>query len=506
MKREPSGAGRIFGGAIFTFGSRLFSGGLRYFTGLAIARLFGAEVYGQFAVGTVILLVLATVSGGGAMSGLMGLAAERIETGGRGAAGRAIRICRNRTWGIALVAAAILVAIGFLAPGLLGAASAPASFLGIAVSFPFLSVSNVLESGTRGLKTTRYEVLLRCVVQPVLFLGLLVGLRSAGGTTSLIWFAYAASVATEWVLAEVVVSRLFPKAPAPEGEAPIALGGNFFHDAAVVAVAGLDLWLVGLLASRAEAGYYGASVRTVDVVVVLLGSFQMLLAPTFSSLLASGRQEELPGLAAVLSRGMYLLALAVGLPLSLGAREILGFFGPGFPEAAPALALLAVFPVFGALAAPSAAILLLRDPRRLGFVRLSSGLVTALVTIGLWPELRLAAPALGAGLGLLVANGAIVRAVPEGRGALRGVGTIVELLLLPAIPAVAVLGFGPLVDPLPPWLSLLIRFVAADALLLATWWLLPGSKEERRALGKIAADLLRKARERAGTDRVDGIS
>ena len=85
----------------------------------------------------------------------------------------------------------------------------------------------MLESGTRGLRTTRYEVFLRCFLQPLLFVGFLLAGRQLGySSLALVWASFALSLAVEVIAAELLVARLFPTAPAPEGEASPASAGT----------------------------------------------------------------------------------------------------------------------------------------------------------------------------------------------------------------------------------------------------------------------------------------
>lgn len=484
-------AGPLLGGAVATFAARLFSGGIRYATGIAIARLFGGEVFGAFGVGSVVLLFAATVAAGGATSGLMALAAERIETGGREAAGEVIRACRRRTWGLSLLLSALLAALGTFAPGALGAAGDPATVAGVAVSLPFLAVANVLENGTRGLRTTRYEVLLRCVLQPLLFVALLLAGRDALAPAPLVWGAFAGSLAVEMLAAEILVARLFPRGAAPGGRSPApAMSTNLFHDAVAVVTGGLDLWLAGLLGSAAAAGHYAAATRSVEVIAVLLSSFQMLLAPTIASLIAAGREEEIAPLSRSVGRAMFLLAGAVALPIAAAGGPILALFGGSFAEARLPLVLLALVPAVGALAAPASGILIVRAPGRLGAIKLGAGAITAILGLALWPRFGLVGLAVASGVGALAVHGAVLRALPEGFRSLVDPMAVREAILLLLVGSLAGLGISRLTGAAGGWSPLLeipvIGAVTVGAFAVA-WWLLPWGAADRRALADLAA-------------------
>ena len=478
------GARRIFAGAVYTFGSRLFSGGLRYATGIAIARTFGAEVFGQFAVGSVLLLFLVSIAAGGATSGLMGRVAERLETGGLSSAGHVIRRCRNQTWILGVALGLILVAVQHSGLSILEAAGNGAAVLGIAISVPLLGVTNVLESGTRGLKTTRYEVFLRCFVQPLLFLSILLAGRSRSAPSHFVWFAFAGSLAVELVLAEVFVARLFPKERATIEREPIDLWRYVGYDLVVIVAGSVDLWLVGLLATRVEVGYYGAAVKTVDVVVVLLGSFQMLLVPTFAGMIAAGRGDELRRLADTMARLMFLLSLAVALPLAFGARDVLGLY-KGFEAGAPAMVVLVIVPALTSLCAPGGGILLIRNPERLARIRLAGAAVTCVVLLFLWPRLGLMGAAVASGAGWLTFNGLVLGAVPEARSFLTEPGVFGEVFVLLVAGIGVEWGVFTAAREFPPLARLALLAGASCASLGAVWLLLPGSTREREELRRL---------------------
>ena len=432
----PTAAPRVFRGALTTFTSRLFSGGIRYATGIAIARLFGAGTYAEFTIGSVLLLALSTLSTAGAVSGLMGQVATKLAQGDRGGAGGAIRACRNRAWLLSIPVGAVLLAVGQFRPSILGVVGHPRAFVGIALSFPLLAVANVLESGTRGLRTTRYEILLRCFLQPLLFLGLLL---LGPGRIDAIWLVYAASVFVEVVAAEILVARLFPER-VDRPEKPTRLFQYFVSEIAAVLAGGADLWIVGLVAAGSS-GHYAAASRTVEVLLVLVASFQMLLAPSFAALLASDRGEDVEDLLARTGRSMFLLVACLAIPIAVGAEDLLLFFRGQFAEARTALALMVVAPTLTALWAPAGSLLLIRSPALLARARFAGAFVTAAGVLFAVPRWGLTGAGAAAALGTLVTSILIAVSVPETRSVFR-LRTLAGAALLLAAGLAAAAGVG----------------------------------------------------------------
>jgi len=414
----------MFRGSVATFGVRLISGGFRYGLGILIARTAGTAAFGEFSVGTALLLLLATLAAGGAITGVVRFGSTELERAGKGAVGDLLRRERNRTWRRGLILSAGWIALGYFAPGIPGSAGSFLTFAGMAASLPFLAVSNVLEAGSRCTGSPRYELLLRCALQPVMFLALLGGgheLLPAVPPLALIWGAYAISLAVELMAAEQIVFRLFPPAPLLSSPPGPRLGSHFAYEILVVAAASADLWLIGLLGGPIDAGCYAAALRTAEIVIVLRGSYQAFLVPAVTKILArraSGNPEaagQFDRLAAGAGRGATLASAAVAIPLVLGAAEILGLFRGEIVRARSALALLVVVPVVLSYGLSASAVLLARAPGTLARIRLVEVLATVAGVALLFPRFGLEGAAAAVGLAALIQTALSVRAAHECR-------------------------------------------------------------------------------------------
>ncbi len=98
---------------------------------------------------------------------------------------------------------------------------------------------------------------------------------------------------------------------------------------------------LGLWASAAEIGQYGAAQRCAILTSFILVSVNSIVAPKFSALHAQGRLPELERLARQSSWLTFGLSAPVLLVYVLFAGPVLGIFGQGFKAAAPLLVVLA---------------------------------------------------------------------------------------------------------------------------------------------------------------------
>ncbi len=479
---DTGSAGRLISESLATFAARVFSGGFRYALHIAIARLAGAASLGEFSVGNALLLVLVTVAAGGAVTGLVRHGAARIASEGRGAAGVLIRRQRTRTLSFSIGLSLLWLAAGKLFPAMLGPAASGPTFFGVAAALPLLAAANVLEAGTRSLGTARWELLLRCALQPLAFLVLLVTGRLALPGLSplaLVWGGYAISLLIEVVGAEALVGRLFPRSEAGAPMPAPGFGGHFVYEILVVAASGADLWLVGLLGGAGLAGGYSAALRTAEIVLVLRASFQALLVPAFAYRLGRGGEGdpgEAAGMAARVGQTAMLAAAAIGVPLAIGSADLLSLFGSGLAAASGALRILVAVPVATAFLLPASGWLLARSPETLARLLLVDAFVTLTAIAILWPSFGLTGAAAGAGLGAIVAALLGLRSATGIRGALMsprcwlapGAATVAAVAVTVAVRPLVV-GFHPVV-------RLALLFVVSAAALGGAAVALPGTR------------------------------
>jgi len=157
----------------------------------------------------------------------------------------------------------------------------------------------------------------------------------------------------------------------------------------------LPLWLErGLLFVVASAGYgflarfrdtatvgeYGAALRVAALVGLPLAAVSSIFGPTISNLAGRGEWDVLQALYARLTWALAGIGAVLGLALVAGGRLVLAAFGPRYPAAAGALAVLAASQIVNSATGPSGLVLVMTG--RTGW-RLANATVGAVMTLGL---------------------------------------------------------------------------------------------------------------------------
>ncbi len=215
-----------------------------------------------------------------------------------------------------------------------------------ALGLPFLALTNVWLSATRGLKIMRYTLYVFFAGQPTLWVILMViGWRfsetvgTAAATYSLSW-AFAAVAAWWFWRKESRTWERRPMAPGATGtlmryagpRAPAALFSQLLF--------WTDLFVLTRYASDIDVGIYSAVLRAGQVVVLFLTSVNLMFSPFVADLHNRGERDRLDKLFKTLTRWTLAATLPGFLLLAVAPTEILRIFGSGFASGETALLIL----------------------------------------------------------------------------------------------------------------------------------------------------------------------
>lgn len=215
------------------------------------------------------------------------------------------------------------------------------------------SVLAVLLGAVRGLGRVTPVILIQNIGVPLARLAVVTALLGAGfGVLTLLrWWAIGLPVAVG--IAAVVLWRVLRRAERedPRAAAGVAAPGDpglrrsFWGFAAPRAVAAaveivlewLDVLVVAVLTSPAQAGVYAVVTRVVRVGLLLDQATRVALGPRISALAGTGRTEELGEVYRGATRAVAALAVPAYVSLFAFAPVVLGWFGAGFQDGATAL-------------------------------------------------------------------------------------------------------------------------------------------------------------------------
>ena len=158
---------------------------------------------------------------------------------------------------------------------------------------------------------------------------------------------------------------------------------------------------LGMLGTAAAVGAYAFTVRVTEMVAMFLVAVNAPLMPMLARFHAKADMTNLQATITRASMWALGLSLPVALLLVFGARPVLDYFGPGFPEAVPAMRILALSQLLNVAFGPVGTLLNVTGHERPASRRMA---FAALLNLILAPPLIVIAGATGAAISTLVAT------------------------------------------------------------------------------------------------------
>jgi O-antigen/teichoic acid export membrane protein len=470
VAQKDQGAGRtVLRGArasalgfVVRFGARIL---FLYLAG----RLFGAALFGAYALATAAVELAVAIGGVGSKRLLF----KRLDEDGD-------RLPAHVLLDVAILvtAVSVILAAGFVLAGLLLPARllAPQVALGFVVLAPMIAGQALLDlmlAATRWTHAIRWEVTSRSIIEPYAAVAVALAAWRLGGRETGLLLSYwagtlcalAYAVAGAWRCLGGLHVRAYRL---PRGRLPMLLrdsAGATANDTLNALFGRIDMYLVGLFLGAAPAGIYGMARQIRTPVRQVRQSFDSLLNPVIARTLAVRGPAATGGATATASR----LILAVQLPLLivlvLAGKPLLEWIGPGFAAGYWALVLLGTAEAIQGAFGVSDLIILYRRP--LASLRITGANIVFNLLAG-WLLIRWLGVT-GAAFSVLagVMAGAIVR-----RLTLRmsfGVRVPLHHSLGPLAAAAVALAGGVALRSAPMWASAALAAAAAAVVSLAVY-------------------------------------
>ncbi|HHO50012.1 MAG TPA: hypothetical protein ENK18_03865 [Deltaproteobacteria bacterium] len=357
MSEQPPGGGgggggggvpwrRIASASAFNFALQVFSAGAMLAVGVLLGRWLGPEGVGIYALGFAAVNI-------GSVIARLGLEAVVVrEIAVLAPRGDGARIRGLLAFSAAATTAAA-VAVGVIAvcahvvagadPQLVRTQAAAMGLLLV------LTVSIVPASALRGLHHVALANLPLMGVRPALFLAAVIALSSSSRAPEP-WLAMASHTASAAIALIVLLGLTAARLPASVAAATARIEGRAWMAGALplLLLGGLgvinrqtDIVMMGILADEAQTGAYSVSVQLASFGLFVIQAANVVLAPRFAAIHASGDRSQLQRLLAISSGAI----LAASVPVALGligfAGPLLGMYGEGFGVGHTALVILA---------------------------------------------------------------------------------------------------------------------------------------------------------------------
>jgi O-antigen/teichoic acid export membrane protein len=315
---------------------------------LVATRLYGAEIYGLFAVGVAVADLLARGGTLGTDRGLLRYIPAHTIAGETAMLRAALRTAFFATiaGGIVLAGAAWLAA-----PLLAAIQNRPDAATAIRVIAPsglFLALTVTLVSATMGAKILRYNFLVRGLTYPLLLLALGTVAALVDPTLASLCTAYLATTAVVALLAAIAAARVFralplrralfrrdASEPAVHGRMlrfSLTLGLTDFLNAIVQRA---DLVVMGFFVSGRQLGAYAAASALCGLVSMPRYAFDPVASPVLAEALHRNDRERLRYNLALMTRWVMLVTFPIVIFIGALWRNLPLVFGDDFATTVP---------------------------------------------------------------------------------------------------------------------------------------------------------------------------
>jgi len=232
------------------------------------------------------------------------------------------------------------------------------------------TIADILLAATRFRRTMRYEALSRSVIEPLTLTSTSFVLFYMGAHTNGLFIAYGLSLLAAFITAGVGFSRLFSlKALAVSRIRRSKLvymiqfsGPTALTELVTILLFRADVMLISYFYSDSSLGIYGMAQQFATSVQKIHVSFNPILTPVISSLMAEDRIDHVRDQLARVSRWILSLQLMVVVGIVFFGGQLLSLMGEGFVAGGLALTLLVLGDVLNGSFGVSDLPLLLKRP------------------------------------------------------------------------------------------------------------------------------------------------
>lgn len=376
------------GGAAFAFALKASAFAATYGMTIAAARQLGVTESGRFFLLLTVVTIVAALARLGFDKPLVRLVAS-MHAGGQ--TNSIWRVTATAFWLVAIAACLSAAALWLMADTaahwLSGDEVRGESFRKIIWAIPALALSGVISLAFQGLQKIGLHLLLLSVLPPLLMLGL-IGCTSALGLRWSYSELYAIAAGLTLLIALLSwrwagASSLFTFDLAKIRPIVASSRATFVVVAAQLLIGWAPTLLLGVLANSTQVAVYHVAERTALSISFVLIAVNVIAAPKFASLHATGDMVSLRHAVVWTTGLMTMTALPLAVVLFLFPGLVLDLFGDGFDASADALRVLTVGQLIASATGSMANLLLMtgheRDMRNLFVLG-----AMANVTVGAW--------------------------------------------------------------------------------------------------------------------------
>lgn len=335
---------------------------------LVLTRMLGAESYGLYAYAGTVTSVPATFTQFGARTVLSRLVPEH------GDSRRTDELVGLNLFAAVVassVAAGVLVAVApQFSRFVFGDTDLVPVLRLLALSMPFTGMLSVSMAVFKATERLEYPVLIRDVIQPALWLSLVVAVSFLSATLLAVVVARLGLTVFVGLLSlAAVLLRTGRSFALPTDRGTVI---EFFRyslpltarDVGSIMYNRADLFIVGFLLTESSVGIYRIAFLVAGIAAIPLYGFNQLFPPLASRLHSDDRRDDLQAVYSTVTRWSLTLSLVLTIGGVVYATEILRLFGPEFAAGVGVLVVIMVSEMLNAAVGPSGLVLIMTDHQK----------------------------------------------------------------------------------------------------------------------------------------------
>lgn len=330
---------KVAKGAVTTFVGTAFGKGLFFLSQLLMARLLGAEAFGLYVLGFVVVRISEVISRFGLNIGGMRFVSLHRDGDQSRLKGVLISATAISFASGTVMAVFLYLLSGWLALSFFNKPEMESILMIFAVSIPFLSGMTVVASLLQGFHTVKYTVYTRDIVQPVVNILLIASFYIAGWGLEGMVYAFILSHVAAFAAGCYYMNRQFPSIfradPKPKfgirslliSSAPLLFLGFVQHF-----IAWTDTLMLGYFAKAGEVGVYYAAAQVPMVMTLFLASTNAIFGPLAAALHQKNEMQRLSSILKSTTRWIIYATTPIFILLIFSSREVTMLFGERYVE------------------------------------------------------------------------------------------------------------------------------------------------------------------------------
>ena len=341
LPKIAKGAGIIFAGTII-------GNGLLYLFNIIVARFLGSAAYGLFSIGRIIINIAFMLALFGLQSGILRYVSiyhglrdnERL----KGAIISALKVVIP----LSLVVSALLFGLAeTISTQIFDKKELTIVIKLFSISIPFISLSTIFISVTKGFQKMQYTVYARHIFEPIIKMLLALTLFLIGWKLMGAVLAFVIANIFSLFLCFYYLKNLFPifnSQIKPIYETKKLIRFSFpllFVGLLSLLMLRIDILMLGHFKTAEDVGIYSAAMQTSILVLIILTSFNAIFAPIIADLYNKKELSRLKSLFKTVTKWVFQLTFPIFLLMVIFARDILSLFGPTFMVGVICLVILA---------------------------------------------------------------------------------------------------------------------------------------------------------------------